>query len=233
MNRRKFLTLSATAPFLRPPQLDVSAPADLPALLRPFVLRGGDTEFRAPLREVFSIDGWLVATDGRVCVRGRDRWARRKSDKPPTAENLNWAGPWGPGFRLAEFPHEAEFVPCGVCGRTGPFPVSEHMWWCCSCEGEGVENHRAGDLPEDLGGLRLRLRYVQQIMKLPGVIWHTALVIAHNISPVGWDIPDGPVRFTWDGGDGLLMPMVKREDTPADVLLRAVWRGGTNNRTRA
>jgi hypothetical protein len=224
MNRRKFLTVSVLAPLARPPGCTAEPALDVSACLTPFCLTHGDAEYRKPLRSIFSIDGWRVATNGRVCVRAKDRLARRIDATAPSAENLNWSGPWGAGFRIEVFPYEPDRLPCSECGQRGPGP-SQHYTddaWCYLCEGEGSENNRTGELPRDCGGLRLRLWYVQLVMQLPDVVWHAPLVMPYEMS-VGWEIPQGPVRFTWKGGDGLLMPMVKQDGTSPDRWLSAKW----------
>jgi hypothetical protein len=229
MNRRKFLTVSALAvlpgrSFSKTHHAEVPDWRALRELLTPFLLRGGDPEYRPKLRGVFSIDGWQVATNGRICVRLFNPQARRTDAAAPTAENLNWTGPWSQGFRIGPFPAEDEFTPCMICGKTGPYQFTETNWWCSYCEGTGIENLRSGKLPDEFGGTWLRMLYVHWIQQLPGVVWH---------APGELHISNGhlalaPLHFSWQYGDGLVMPLQKpvqhfAELYEPDALLTAEW----------
>lgn len=181
---------------------------DLRGLLLPFV-----STHRIGLRGLLPGAGYLVATDGRVAVRARVAGTVRAEYVPcgctdkagclhgpggvamPAIDGLRWdAGLEGECFRLGAFPEEPEMVPCGMCDQ---WPYAEDCDCCGGTRQE--ENYRAGVMPwMPEHARRVRLYYVQRIMALPGVRF---------LMPAPGEDWGCPIRFLWEHGDGLVMPM--------------------------
>ena len=164
-------------------------------MLMPFCSKD---ESRPMLSAPFTIGKFTYATDGRVCVRVPDFPAPPMDIQgPQVAATLEWET--APRTIAVELPEEIpcdRTVDCTTCGGGGIHvcPCGDtHP--CGDCEGDGKMIQC--DKGVEVGKMFLGESYLRKLAALPG------LKLYDNGGVV--DV----VYFTFDGGEGLLMPMRK------------------------
>ena len=177
---------------------------------------------RPALMEPFSLGPHTYATDGRVIIRvpviagvkteniGADKleWNLPAGGtvcaipeiQPPemlacpdckgTGKMKLCARCNGKGWtRCFECGHETE---CRTCrGKTANNPDTP----CCECDGAG--RYEAFGQTVEIGGSLFGAQYLRKIVTLPGLVFY-----------VGTDATQ-PAYFTFDGGEGIIMPISK------------------------
>ena len=183
------------------------------------------TELRSHLYAPNQHSGWLIATNGHICVRVPDLTATQPSSLPHCTSITKMFDEAHKVMR--PLPDFEPGVPCVVCDGEGQFKQSE----CNACEGEGSFTHYGEDydckscngdgwLRDDLCGTprscqscyghgvkgrktliygaTFDVSYLTKIKALPGI----QVAVAERQPDI---YP--PMYFTFDGGEGLLMPM--------------------------
>ena len=166
--------------------------------LEPFCGKEGNRPY---LHHPFSRDEFTFATDGRICVRV-PRIAgipeRDKHEINPT--NLPWdqTAEFSPLPELKLPPQTTDMELCACYGgKIHDCPDCECE--CENCDGRGETKVNSDDDKSiDILALPFGLRYVRLVTTLPNV----------QIAKIAWpnDTVTG-LRFKFDGGDGLLMPL--------------------------
>lgn len=220
MNRRELLKLTAGAAAGWAAQsaglVLPKPPVDYRAFLRPFC---STNPRRYMLAKPFGVaGGYLAASDGKVIVRIRESGA--VPHETINAAALPWDGPWGEPFGIEPFPEVPEKMACYMCQD---FPAVERSAECI-CGGAGVvPNDELAAMPWAHAHYRwFRAEPLQRILRLPGVCFRLPLPPNTEWVNLGGDsLPAKPMRFDWDGGDGLIMPLVDMNYfRPAITLVR-------------
>ena len=186
------------------------------------------SEYREFMRKPFCRDEWVFATNGHIIVRAPriDGIADLDSGKLEVLINMFAANQRSGFVVMPELPDGEKCPPClgtGVmykcpdCNGTGEFDHGELAYCCGKCDGEGQVS--CGDdaskmpcfwcggggvaryQPVRVGLWDYDLRYLKRAMKLPGL----------KFAPPPRTPDDGkiaPAYFVFDGGEGLLMPML-------------------------
>lgn len=163
--------------------------------LQPFC---GTEETQYYLMKPFSRDGFTWATDGCILIRVAQREGipdiEQKLNVSKPIENIDAKTFFTPSFKLPPAPTE-----------TGPCPSCEGRGYahdCPDCECECERCNAQGTLDSEIlistkvGGNFFSLKYVRQVLSLPGV----------EVSASA-DKNDAPLFFRFDGGVGVLMPL--------------------------
>jgi hypothetical protein len=188
-----------------------------------------ESDPRAYLREPWAHNGYVYATNGHIVVRipaPESAGVVAEHKAAATAEGLfaifpAIEGAELPPFTLGEPCHFCEgsgiayATDCPDCDGEGLFTHGAHDYDCKECDGEGFvdadkipENktvchacygrgYKAKRVPVGALGGGFDATYLSWIAALPG-----ALFAARG--------PEESGRFTFDGGEGLLMPMKER-----------------------
>ncbi len=147
----------------------------------------------------WSLGEWTYATNGHICIR-----VPRRADVPEMVDNPantvkifveHFTAPAFRLFRGADLPEvSADDLKCERCDGRG------HMHDCpdCTCECEwcdssGTNPHRE-NRSVGINGVPFAACYVRLIQVLPNLRVSTAIK------------PSDPMPFTFEGGDGVLMP---------------------------
>lgn len=154
---------------------------------------GRQERFPAP----FSHGVWSLATDGRLLLRV-PRMEEAQEITGGLKEPHNVTDLFTPLDGQAPVPIQVlPTQPCKNCAETGIFTchVCQHSDTCPACWGTG----RHGDAtPVQVGSEKFQCEYLRRLQTLPGLKFYPE----HD--------PLGPARFTFDGGDGVLMPILSR-----------------------
>lgn len=163
----------------------------------------GDDAIRYDTHKPFVFDGWLYATDCRICIRVPTT-DPTTDGKYPRADRLftPFAGTFTPlpeiqaceSCRFAPGPHKETCDGCGGDGMCDRCPC-EKPHTCGVCQGTGQEETYCDCRVEILPGLDVEGRYYGMLKTLPGA------KIGHHGTETD------PIRIVFDGGEGLLMPM--------------------------
>lgn len=193
-----------------------------------------DTE-RTHLSQPWSVGEWSVATNGHILIRVPRRDDIPENNKAPDLSKLlAQAAPQIDMAPIPDFPMPETKVcrqcrgnkmmtscqecsgngyktcptcdhtsDCDDCDGTGQIRLAEGepQEWCQECDGDGVDwRSPSGETRYVViaKNTMIQLRYAAWIKSLPG----------HRISLAERAKDDGrPLPFTFDGGDGLLMPV--------------------------
>ena len=164
--------------------------------LKPFC-----SKYRPYLHEPWSRDAHTYAANGYIAARVPRRDDVSENPKAPACERL--FDKIDRSLPLRSIPHydvpEPKATDCSYChGR-----CHEHDCPDCSCECEYCDGlgRNIASCSVALGPGLFAARYIQLLATLPGIL----------IAPG----PDRftPAYFTFDGGDGLIMPMTREGDT--------------------
>jgi hypothetical protein len=182
--------------------------------LKPFC--DPDPDSRYGLDEPWVVDGWRVATDGKVIVRvpatgeqdspARDDGKRRPKQirdilPPLNAAESDWQ-PW-PSISPCANCMGVGKDTCETCNGSGTCDHcrcrNEHD--CGDCDGEGLTTCKVctqkGGLDHRFGVAEIALHYAHLISRLPSVSYLPAT--SH----------ESALRFRFDGGEGAIMPLAK------------------------
>jgi hypothetical protein len=99
-------------------------------------------------------------------------------------------------FHTVSLPPETE-VACTQCGGNGKEHDCPRCECACSfCDGDGVQSSDFG-LSVAIGNSPCQAGHIRHLLSLPGF----------RIAPRSKEQNDAPLRFSFDAGDGLLMPL--------------------------
>jgi len=163
--------------------------------LEPFCGKEGTCSY---LHHPFSRDEFTFATDGRICVRvPRIAGIPERDLINPIKLPWDQAAEFSPLPELKLPPQTTDIAPCDCYeGKIHECPNCECE--CESCDGSGdIKVNSDDDKSIDILALPFGLRYVRLVTTLPNV---QIAKIALRDSLTG-------IRFKFDGGDGLLMPL--------------------------
>lgn len=177
--------------------------------------------FRYAIETTWATDGWLYATDSRICVRAKTDEADTIGKFPPTTKLF--IDKWRDTPLKLPVMVEPKVTKCDDCGGTGFFST------CPRCEGTGsVEcseghDHDCGACNgsgKDKSGKPIQCDSCEdgKIYEWPvfdfGVVAlggkYVSIMLKHGCRVFAWDgknAANKPVRFEFDGGEGLLMPV--------------------------
>lgn len=204
--------------------------------LEKFALRdAGPTSRASSIGAPWSVGEWSVATNGHILVRVARRADIPENDKAPDlskplaqaahatdiAPIPNFTMPEtkacrqcrgnkmmtecpdcsGQGYRTCPTcDHDKDCDDCDGTGQVRP-QSGEPQEWCQECDGDGVDwKSPSGETRYVIiaKNTMIQLRYASWIMDLP----RHKISLTHREPDNGRSIP-----FTFDGGDGLLMPL--------------------------
>lgn len=156
---------------------------------------------RQAIHQPWTRDGFTYATDGRILVRVPAMADVPENEQAPNADRL-WpmSSTWQvTGQPVPEHPPEPFSTPCKECDGKGKWSETRGKRRvdseCTECDGTGSVVQAQ---PIAFGKHLLSDVYLRKLSLLPGVKW------LHESTEENL-----PVRFTFDGGEGLLMPMRK------------------------
>ena len=145
---------------------------------------------------------YTYATDACVMVRvpARPKFASDPLSLGTGAETFFAEYPLPPAKALSELPalprSKGMNVPCPECHGSGAVLNRKGLPLLCACC--GGERHVLNRTAVDVGVRRFAAHYLYRLATLPGLRIAAAL-----------GKPSEPLRFVFDGGDGLLMPLRK------------------------
>jgi hypothetical protein len=165
----------------------------------------GKDDIRTTLHSPWTSNGWTYATNGHMCVRVPALESVTRSDGPNI--EVVWAkllpcDTYSPLPEVKIAPDLLKSGPCEDCGGSG---VAE----CCTCgqdrecptcDGGSLDDEPELWKVEVADGLFFKARYYQLLRALPGLVCDLR--------------PDATARgrhFKFDGGEGIIMPMIERE----------------------
>lgn len=168
--------------------------------LQQFCATDDDREY---LKSAFSDDAYTYATNGHYAVRvpkiadviGHDNAPREKASKL-FADNPLLDAVAAPAFDFPEAPPVTteDCAWCDADGKTHDCPCCECV--CEECDGKGtVDTVEKAQIT--IHGTPFNARYIRQIFALPGL----------KLPPQATNDINAPMPFSFDGGEGLLMPM--------------------------
>jgi hypothetical protein len=158
----------------------------------------GTEERTCEIRQPFSRGDHTYATNGHVMVRVPRLADVPEVERAPHAEKVFDTAERG---ALAPLPVRdlppPETEECEECSEGEPI----HDCPDCTCSCEACDDKR--EIPVQVSctvnGRLFDTKYVRELQELPG--------IQFMVSP-----PEGPTWFTFEGGEGLLMPMNRKGD---------------------
>ena len=156
---------------------------------------GIETEIREWMLKPWSHGGRTYGTNGHILVRcngDAEPKAHRRPAKVPKKIDANIDA--ASGGTVAAIPALPPIVVCLNCKGSG-FDEESDDWTCPHCI------HGYIPAPVWIGGSRFLLEYITKISQLPGVVFRTN---GKNVA----------AHFTFDGGDGIVMPI---KETEADI----------------
>ena len=194
------------------------------SLLRRFVESSRDgAEF---MRTPFTRGEWVYATNGHIAVRvpRADGIEASEIDLFPRIEAIFKQNKWDTFVSLPSLPPADQCRTCngsGIgykcteCDGTGQFDHGRHTYDCDECDGTGQTDNGNDEEPcqvcDGTGELRYQKiqvgpwhynrRYLAKIIDLP------ELQFAQRPDGPTINGSDGIANFTFEGGEGLLMPM--------------------------
>ena len=140
----------------------------------------------------FSDGDFSYATNGHIIVRVPRRADIQEREKAhPSCHKLFIENPAREMIAIPDIPPAPPQIDCMTCEATGKWNDGDTVEKCEDCGGTGKKNARQ-DIA--VGEVHFAAKYLRLIITLPG---------AGKISPNG----TGSAWFTFDGGDGLLMPI--------------------------
>jgi hypothetical protein len=151
-------------------------------------------------REPFTFEGWMYATDGRICIRVRSD-DRNSRGKFPPAQSLFVRAM--DDARMKQWP-EAKYTkhgewPCVVCDSVGKLmakcphcQANTIAHDCPSCGGDGIARITR------VGNRLVCVKYDEMIRELPGVEYFAD---GKDFKP--------PLLFRFEGGEGAIMGRAK------------------------
>lgn len=159
------------------------------------------------LRAPYSVGEWTYATNGHIAVRvPRRPDVGENSKAPQKIAELFEAAATQPLRDLPQFPlPETEKEECPHCeGRGTEHGCPNCHCQCESCDGTGT---REEDASVGIGGRCYALRYVRRLLLLP----HLSVASAPPSTTA--------MRFAFDGGEGILVPLRTPYSTHVDAPL--------------
>ena len=190
------------------------------------------TDERSSLRVPMNQHGYTFATDGHVLIAVPELEEYKDNECVPDFKqflhNKECHGPWLPV--VDPYP-SLETIPCTFCNGTGQLDecpecdgsgevgfdndYNEYEFECKTCDGDGkvtgkcercdglgkVYDQKTG---MDIGRQRFQPKLLHKISTLPGIEICVDFAKETYIA--------APIRF--EGGWGLIMPMMKEEDSP-------------------
>ncbi len=161
----------------------------------------------------FSIGAWTYATDRRIAVRVPRRHDVPEMDDPPPIER-NFVTANNPLIEPVPFagPQVKRYETCDSCHGTGGGHDCPHCRCVCmECAGEGSR-----EIPTcvRLGPILIAEKHARLILSLPGVMIETGTK------------PGKPVRFVFNGGEGVVMARLHGRGMPVTHDLAPSLRKG-------
>lgn len=151
-----------------------------------------DEEMRYALKAPFVRGGFVYATDGRICVRAKSDAPDTEGQFPDTA-GLGWNRDTSVVIALPEQLPEQPVNKCTGCKGNGFVQCDfGHEHSCEDCDGKG--NVRP-TVRVKVGESDINLRWASILKRHGCVLYKPAK-------------PTAPIYFTFDGGDGIVMPML-------------------------
>jgi hypothetical protein len=184
------------------------------------------TEIRTHLQQPQQHSGWLIATNGHICVRVPDPTATQPSKLAHCTSVINMFEAAHKVMRpLPDFQacqacascngkSQYKQTKCNVCEGEGSFMHYRQDYDCKSCDGDGWhrdENsgttrscqtcygHGVASRKTAIYGASFDVAYLAKIKTLPGI----QIAVAERQADT---FP--AMYFKFDGGEGLLMPML-------------------------
>jgi hypothetical protein len=160
-------------------------------------------ETRMAICTPFVRDGWKYATDGRICVRILTTEPDDSNEpyKRPDASAL-FKGFNVDGLEPFEIPtiKGVKIIECDSCNGDG-YAICDmgHEHECNDCDGDG---HYEEWPKNEVGGQTFSERYLSKIINLPGLQFFARSADMETLKPA---------FFTFDNGQGLLMPIRKEK----------------------
>ena len=223
MKRRGLLKLAAggvLAPLARVVGVEGRHPLEM---IRPFCSLF-EIGWRLPMTRVLQMQGAWLAVDGKIAVRALNPGMKAESGEPFSAEQRSLSRifdavarmPWkacGEVFTLDPWEMVAEDVPCSACdGEGAPHCFDEECDGTMPAKVAGVMDW----MPEDQCIYDMLL--LQKMRRnLPGLKFHRQSTEEAAVweKYINDKVPGytvfRPLYFSWAYGDGLLMPMRRRE----------------------
>lgn len=166
---------------------------------------------RPAIKAPFTYGEWTYATDGRICVRV-PKDDRNFGETPGAPSRRAIETIFNDGRDAleevaipADLP-EVPFKPCEDCNGSGKVQISQRVFMICDeCDGCGDWRDIVG---VDVGAGRFDTYYLRLIRELP----NARLSVDKKRPGLGNSVP---ALFTFDGGEGRLMPM--RMDDPSPL----------------
>jgi hypothetical protein len=155
-------------------------------------------ESRPYLHNPFSRGEYTFATNGHVLVRVPRLEGIAEQEKPAAEKTFSDSYRDGPrGSLIADISlPEKKQTECETCdGRGTEHDCPDCNCRCDLCEGKGVIDVTTR-LYVQIGETYFDGKYISQLMKLPGMRFEAQ------------PAPKRPASFTFDGGDGVLMPVM-------------------------
>jgi hypothetical protein len=185
-------------------------------------------DYRKHLRQPWAHKGWMYASNGQILVRVPAPEHAETVFAEKVAESaVGMLADIGgreyaplPAFTLGAVCEYCKGVgtikqsKCPDCDGDGQFDHGDHSYDCKACDGEGWINDTAGEDRECYacdgfgthsksinfgGGIGYQARYLHLIEDLPGLLFSPGTCVDQTTTK--------PAHFTFDGGEGLLMPM--------------------------
>lgn len=147
---------------------------------------------RSTIEKPWTRGGFTYATNGHIIVRVPARADVPEVMTAPDATKLKW-GVVGESVPIPDLP-EPTMEECGDC-----FAIEEDMKDCEECKGTG-KVPKYHDV--EVGGASFSAEYLALIKALPGYRFYP---VKNDFSKVRYSANPSP--FTFDGGEGLLMPL--------------------------
>lgn len=161
-------------------------------------------ETRMAICTPFVFNGWKYATDGRICVRIQTDEPDDSNEpcKRPNAAML-FKGFNVDGLEAFEIPtlDGVKLIKCEGCGGAGEQTCDMgHDHECPDCDGDG---HYEEWPKKEIGGHLFSERHLSKIVNLPGLQFFAQSANMEALKPA---------FFTFDNGQGLLMPIRKEKE---------------------
>lgn len=156
-------------------------------------------ECRMAINTPFAFNGWKYATDGRICVRiqtGEPDDSSEPYKRPDASALFKGFGVDGlEAFKIPAIDGVRE-KRCPSCNGNG-YSTCDHDHECEDCDKTGVLEEWP---KKEIGGQIFSERYLSKIINLPGLKFFARSADVETLKPA---------FFTFDNGQGLLMPIKK------------------------
>ncbi len=159
-------------------------------------------ETRMAICTPFAFNGWKYATDGRIAVRvptdepDDSNKPYKRPDASALFKDFNVTG-----LEAFEIPslQGVEKIRCYSCDGSGEQTCDMgHDHECPECDGDG---HYEKWPTKEVGGIQFSERFLSKMAALPGLKFYPTVATWTK------DVPAHPAYFTFDNGQGLVMPM--------------------------